>query len=430
MELEDADIVSNLNLRSHSITELIYRKPSFILRWALPIFLLLIAGISALSFYIKYPDVILAKAIIIANDMPKELITQKDGRIVKVFLKNKSIVREGDIVGFIESNGNHEQVLCLSRTLDTILNKVNGDSSIHDIYIDDRMNLGELQQGFQQFMTGLQEFKDYMDNGYYLNKKKVLLEDLNLLNKNNIILNEQKTLLEKDLKLAEETYSMNKKLFEEKVIAKQDDRNELSKLLLKRMNIPQIESGLLENEKAKRDKYKEITELDHLISQQKVIFKEQLRTFKNLVDEWIRKYVLICPTTGELNYVLPLQQNSYFPANKLLGYVSPANTNYYAEIFMPQSNFGKVVQGQSVQLRLEAYPYNEYGYVEGVLSTITDFAIDSGFVGRVQLPKGLLSNQKKILHYRNGLTAEGRVITNNVSLFDRLFYNLNKILNF
>lgn len=420
----------DLSLRSEAMHDLISRKQGFLSRWALLIFLLILILFAATTWFIHYPDVITARATIIAANVPKEILTRQEGRLVKLFVSNGDKVNVGTILGFVESNAGHEQVLQLDQKLNASVKNLrdNNTRNIPGYFTGGFDGLGELQQGYQQFTIALQQFADYIGEGYYVKKKKVLLGDLAFLQKNKEIIQQQKELLEKDLKLAEETYAMNEKLYKEKVLANQEDRNEQSKLLGKQMTIPQVNATLLANETQQRDKQKEVEELNHTISQQIILFRQQVQTLQSQVQEWMKRYILTAPIEGQVSFILPLQEGGYFPANRLLGYVNPAVKGYYAEATLSQNNFGKVEKGQRVQLRFDAYPYNEFGFVNGELNFVNDFATDSGFMAHIRLPKGLQTNQHKELNYRNGLKAEARIITKDMRLLDRLFYDLRKIV--
>jgi HlyD family secretion protein len=96
------------------------------------------------------------------------------------------------------------------------------------------------------------------------------------------------------------------------------------------------------------------------------------------------------------------------------------------EINLPQNNFGKVDTGMPVQLRFDAYPYEEIGFVKGRLNFISKIASDSGFYATVRLDNGLTTNLKKHIQYKNGLKAEALVITKNLRLLQRIYYSIIK----
>jgi multidrug efflux pump subunit AcrA (membrane-fusion protein) len=415
------------NLRSEAMSEIISRKPGFLGRWALFLFLVILLLLAASTWFIHYPDVIKTRAKLIATNAPKEIVALQGGRLVKLFVQNNDTVSKGGLLGLIETNAKHDQVLLLGAYLDTTLADLQKNNTQHILSRFAAGNfdaLGELQQGYQQFVIQYQQFSDYLQDGFYVKKKRMLAEDFSYLKKNREIMQQQKELLLKDLILSEETYKANASLLTDKVISKQDDRNEQSKLLNKQLSIPQINTTLLANETQQREKQKEINELEHSISQQKIIFQQVVQTFQSQVDEWVRKFILQAPVKGKIILPAPIQENYFLKMGESLGFISPKDTRYYAEVNLPQYNFGKVYNGQNVHLRFDAYPYQEFGYVKGNLGYISDVATDSGFLAHIQLQNGLITNQHKTLHYRNGLKAEAQIITKDMRLLERFYYTI------
>jgi HlyD family secretion protein len=47
-------------------------------------------------------------------------------------------------------------------------------------------------------------------------------------------------------------------------------------------------------------------------------------------------------------------------------------------------------------------------------------------LAKVVLPNGLITNYKKPLQYRNGLFAQADIVTENMRLLERFYYNLVK----
>jgi HlyD family secretion protein len=421
------EVVQNLDkLRSEDMSEIVSKKPGFFEQWALLIFLILLLLLAGSTWFINYPDIVKSRATLVATNAPKEIVVKQDGKLITLLSKNNDTVTNGQILGYIESNASHVQVLLLDSYLDTTLSDIQRDNSQNVVtrFKTNLDNLGELQQSYKLFITSYYQYIDYLKDGFYLKRKEMLNEDILFLQKNHIALQQQKELMLKDLNLSEETYKATEKLLHDKVISKQDDRNEQSKLLNKQLSIPQINVSLLNNETQQREKNNEIAELDHSISQQRILFQQAVQVLQNLVKEWENKYIIRAPLAGKIIFLEPLQENQYLKAGQSIGFVNPSDSRYFALINLPQNNFGKVEVGQIVQLRFDAYPYAEYGYVEGKLIFISEFATDSGFVAHIQLPKGLITNQSKSLYYRDGLRAEASIITKNMRLMERFYNNL------
>jgi len=106
--------------------------------------------------------------------------------------------------------------------------------------------------------------------------------------------------------------------------------------------------------------------------------------------------------------------------------INPSNTRYYAQAFLPQENFGKIRSGQKVQLRFDAYPYEEYGSLDGRLVYISSVPADSGYLANIQLPSELITDIKNRIQYRSGLKAKALIITKNARLLQRLYWSITK----
>jgi len=140
----------------------------------------------------------------------------------------------------------------------------------------------------------------------------------------------------------------------------------------------------------------------------------------------LHKYTIQSPLNGTVFFTLPLQKNKFIEQGKLLGYINPPDSKYYVELYLPQNNFGKVAVGMQVQLRFDAYPYQEVGFIKGYLDYISPIATDSGFLATVHLNNGLATNLKNNIQFKNGLKAQALVITKNMRLLHRLYYNIVK----
>jgi HlyD family secretion protein len=420
--------IQNSMLRSEAVSEIISRRPDFFERWALLIFLFILLTLFSGTWFIKYPDVIQANATLSAFDAPKEIVVRQDGKLVQLFVNNDDTVTQGQTIGWLESTANHKEISELSALLNKGINfLLNNDTErVSALFKSNFQNLGELQSYYQQFITSWQQFNDYLVNGYYYKRKRSLFEDENYFKNLHKSLEQQVYYLKQDLQLTQETYDANSSLFKDKVISKQELREQKSRLVGKQMNLPQLESAILSNENLQTAKQKEIDELEHNIAQQKIIFQQALQTLHSLTNEWERKYVIKAAANGKVVFLIPLQENQFMQSGKIIGFVNPINSKFYAQVTLPQNNFGKIDTGQIVQLRFEAYPYQEFGIVEGRLKYISKLPSDSGFLANIELPNGLVTNYHKQIQYRSGLKSQALVITKDARLAQRFYYSIVK----
>jgi multidrug efflux pump subunit AcrA (membrane-fusion protein) len=430
---EDVLITKNtFSDHGNEIDEIISKKPPFIVRWGTTGFFILLLLILLVSWFIQYPDIVTTKAKLTSLNAPKAIVTRTDGQLIKLSVKEGDRVYKNETIGYMESNANAETIIHLSGVLDSLQNALNNNKPelikgfFSAALIKSQKELGELQQSYQAFIQSFVVFKSYLETGFYLQKKSLLKTDMERLRQLNVNLYQQKNLQEQDLSLSQQTFNASKQLREENAMSPLEYRTESSKLISKQMNIPQITTSILNNEAQQNAKKEEIMELDNQIAQQKSIFIQSLNTFISQVNEWKKKYLLISPVEGRIAFSDFIQERQQLHLNQTICYVNPDNSEYYAEVYIPQFNLGKVKKGQRVLLKISSYPFEQYGSLSGKIDFISTIPTDSGYLSKVILINGLTTNYNRTIQYREGLVAQGEIITQNMRLPERFFNGIRK----
>ncbi len=417
----------------NEIEDIISNKPPYIVRWGTVYFFLLLLALGLISWYIKYPDIVVARAKLNSVNAPQQVITRTDGKLSKILIKENEKVDSGRILGYMESIANPQSIINISRQIDSIsilISQNKTDEIIHffpDYKSQESLNnLGELQTSYQDFIQSFIAFRDFLSSGFFLHKKNMLLADMQNIQKLHDIADSQKKLYQQDLSLSNETFNANETLVKEKIISPLEYRNEKSKLIAKELSLPQINSSLVSNESQQNEKRKEIAVLENQIAVQKNTFLQALQTIKSQVQAWEYKYVLKAPVSGTVSFTGFFQENQEIKTGQLLFYIQPGNTSYFVEMLIPQYNSGKVKQGQKVLLKFQAFPFEQYGSVIGKIENIKSVPTDSGYLAKVILSQGLTTNYKKSIQYRDGLIAQADIITQDMRLLERFYNNVRK----
>ncbi|GGB11554.1 HlyD family secretion protein [Puia dinghuensis] len=410
------------------VEEIVSGKPPHIVRWGTVYFAMLLAFVVAICWIIRYPDIVVTSARLTSINAPKEVLTRTSGKLVRLFAKENEFARQGAILGFLESNASYDEVIALSATIDSTQSRMirNDMPQAFANLSHSYKGLGELQEAYQVFQQAYANFRNYVSGGLYLRKKAMLFKDMSLLLElhKNLLL--QKDLFQQDADLSQKTLEVNQSLKKDTIISEQDYRVEKSKYINKQLALPQVLSGIINNESLQNEKQKEIEELENSISQQKSVFIQALNTLKSQVDDWKRKYLLISPISGKVAFATFLQENQQLQMNQVVCFVNPGNAEYYAEVYIPQANFGKVRTGQEVLLKFASYPFPEYGSVRGKIDFISNISTDSGYLAKVILPNGLVTNYRRQVQFRQGLLAQGEIITHDLRLLERFYYGIAK----
>jgi HlyD family secretion protein len=422
------DLQNSFAEHGNEMENIISNRPPLPVRWGTVFLLILLIILASICRFIKYPDIVQAPAQLTSINAPKQVISVVDGKLIKLNIKENEQVKQGQIVGFIESTAKHNEVLKLDANITKAQDLFNHHSTekLSFIFNNNYSQLGELQQSYQTLLQAYLSFKNYLADGFYLRKKTMLLKDMDNLQKLKNNLKEQKRLQQQDLALTQKNLDANESLKKDRVISDLDYRTEQSKLLNKQLTLPQMDAAIIGNEAQQNDKQKEIGELENTIAQQKDIFRQALNTFKSQLDDWKKKYLLIAPIDGKISFAGFMQENQQLQSGQTVCFIHPDNSAYFAQVFIPQNNFGKIAVGQQVLLKFNSYPYQEFGYVKGKIDFISHLPTDSGYLAKINFSQGLITTYHQPIQYYEGLTAEADIITQDLRLLQRFYYILVK----
>lgn len=423
----------NIVIRSEGLRDFISHRPGFIVRRGIPIFFFILVALAVGTYFIQYPDIVQAKAKVNAVNAPKQVITKSGGRLVKLFKGDGWEIRQGDIIGYIESTASHDEVIRLLAILDTLQyfadsNRLEEIPRFWNASNHSFAQLGELQQAHQGFMQAYITFKDYLSTGFYVAKKQMLYGDLTITQKLSETLYQQKELQQQDLAITQQNFDVHDTLHKEALITDIEHRSQKSQLINKKMSVPQINASIISNQSQLMALKKEMMELDNQIVQQKSVFIQALNAYKSNVNEWRQKYLITAPVSGTFVYAGFLDENQQLQIGQTIGFITNDNNQYFVEMLIPQTNFGKVKPGQDVLLKFPGYPYQEFGSVRGKIASIKHIPSDSGYLSKVELPQGLLTNYNKRLVFIEGLMATAEIITEKRRLSVRLMGGLKNLI--
>ena len=419
-------------LRSESVQEIIAYRPFWLIRWGTSLFSVFFVILFTITFFVSYPDLLRSPLVLTAAEAPKAIVTKTGGKLIKLFVKENSVVAQNQVLAYLEATANHDEVLRLSEVLNKIQVGVKEDNleELNNFKELNFSNLGELQPEFQQFEQSLTQLQSLTSNGFYAQKKNLLRNELsqlqNLANK----LNEQRQIYQRDFNLAEKEFSTQQRLAKQGIISNIELSREESKMLSRQLPLKQVETSLINNQNEQSYKSKELLDLDKNLYEQKSFTKEALKTLISNVNTWKNKYILFSPVAGQIFFQKTLQENQVLAVNQELFFVGNGKpTAYLGEMKVAQDNFGKMKLGQSVIVRFNSYPSEEYGTVKGEVANISQIPeSDNTYLVRVKFPEGLTTNYHKNLIFRNGMLASADIIIEEKTLADKILYQFRRAI--
>jgi len=417
------------DFHSEDLQEIVTKPPSWLLKRGISLILAVVLLIIVLSAFIRFPEMVTSSMKFNSVNAPKLITARLNGNLVKILVKDGEYVKPGEELAYLESTAEHAQVIMLVRRLQSIRTDTSQTyNNLEHIIAPNDLHLGELQGSYQNFYLAYLNFKATTQGGIYQKRKRALeQEKINLGHQYEKGL-QSFDLLTKQLKLSEEEFEKYKLLAQKKVISPSELQAKETLLLAKRQSIPQMENSLLSYESNVLVKNKELVDLENQIIEERKKFVQSLNSFIIDAEIWKRQYILTSPVGGKLIYSSFIQENQPVKINDPLFYVNPSIEKYYGETLLSQNLSAKVRKGQKALIKLSSYPVEEYGYLNGRVSYISDIPVkDSAFYIRVEI---IRTKEDSLIKLKPGLFADVDIFTDDKTIFGRIWNNLTKNLRF
>jgi multidrug efflux pump subunit AcrA (membrane-fusion protein) len=427
--IEAHDSISENEVISEEISDIISAVPRWIVRWGITLVLAILSSIIIASALINYPDVVKTSLKVNSLNSPKVVSAHQNGKLISLLVQEGQVVKKDQALAYLESAGNPDDVLKLEAVLKDYQAKLDKRLNTGDEQLPDNLNLGELQGAYQSFYVAYLQYKATEKKGYYSKRREFLKKDLyDITNLRSQIIN-QKQVQQLEYANEEREYNAYQKLYGKKVISRSEFVLQENKYLSSKYPLQQTETSLLNNANTYSAKEKELLDLEHTIAEQQSEFLQALNQCITEANKWILLYIMKAPVDGSVNFAGIIQQNQNVVVNQEVFVINPGNTDFFGEVRIPQYNMGKVRLGARTLVKLHSYPYEQYGVVQGKLTYVSDVAYrDSVFIAKVSLDdfEQKKGNGKIIL--KTGMLADAEIITEESSLLMRFVRNLTKIL--
>lgn len=418
-------------LHTEDLQDIIGKPPHGLVRWGITWVFVLILAIVGLSAFIYYPDIVKAPIRIHTAQSPKTVVSRLSGPLVRLLAEENSWVEAGQTIAWMESTADHTQIQGLLDALIILREQFRqspNDQPAFPVSFTDPtvLKLGEVQNAYQSFYTQFLTYRATQDQGIFEKRRHYLHKEIDNVRNQRSQLEAQQTLQQEEFALAESEMNRYRTLAEKKVISTSEFEKQQSSFISKQHPLQQTQSALITNEGNMQARMKDLADLDHQIQEERSKFQQALNSMISQIEEWKKQHVLVAPVDGTLIYAGIVEENQLIAAGQELFFITPESQGYFGEVTIPQNNLGKVKGGQKVLVKLNSYPYEEFGIIEGRLNHFNYVPVrDSIFLARVELALQPMDDR---IHLRPGLYGECEIVTEDASLLSRLYRNIIKIV--
>ncbi|MCC6724237.1 MAG: HlyD family efflux transporter periplasmic adaptor subunit [Saprospiraceae bacterium] len=422
--------VPNIKLNERQdIEALIGSPPGWTLRWGLTAMLAVLLLLLGIAQMVSYPDVVEARAMLTTQRPPIRLAAKVSGKIAQLKVTNGQTVQPGDLLAVLENPARLKDV----NLLDSVLQKMMVDETAAylELRLPTVMQLGTLQASFANFAQRHKDLHYFLSqdiNFQKISNLKQQIEDMLILNKS---LFRQEKILKEEVDLSRKNLERDSQLLTTNAISKLEFEKSQSFWLTKRRELEALRSGTSQNNLRIRQMQAQILDLQQVQSddksQKELDFRSEVEKLIGEITIWKQTYLMVAPVGGEVALTKAWSEQMQVEAGtEVLTIVPTAGAgDVIAKAILQSNRSGKVKEQMPVNIRLDGYPYQEFGVLNGKVLRIATVPNEAGYELEISIPADLKTSHGKPIPFRQEMQGTARIITEKRSLLQRI---LDKIL--
>lgn len=425
------DLLDYVELRSESVQEILSTPPHWLIRCGNSIIFITLLSILIMSYLIKYPEYVQASIIVTSKNPIERIVAKQDFKIEKLLTRNHQYVKKGDILVVFQSTSNYQDVLKLKKIVDQLNSGIISQFPIHET---SQLKLGDIQSDYNSFAKAFQDEMLFSKLNPYAPDNIAASQSLLEAKSRLLTMKEQKNIENAKYNLSKKNYDRSQMLYDQGVIPKMELENEKIKFLQAEQNIKTINISISQVEESittinKNKKGVEInTEKDKInYSSNTIQLLEQLR---RSIKQWEQNYLVVASINGLVSFQQSWNDFQFGKAGATLLTILPDDHNHLVgRMLIESDNSGKVVPGQKVLIKLDNYKYQEFGFITGIVQSVSLSPDENGkYYVNITLPDGLKTSYKKNLTFNKELRGTAEIVTEDLRLIDRFFYQIRRLI--
>ncbi|PIV94175.1 MAG: HlyD family secretion protein [Flavobacteriaceae bacterium CG17_big_fil_post_rev_8_21_14_2_50_33_15] len=424
--------LEDIELRSEEVQEILSKVPNWMIRWGNVLFLFLIFILLFISWIVRYPDIIISEALITTQIPPQKEYAKVTGKLNPILVSDNELVVNNQYLAIVENTANYKDVAKLKSILNTI--KINNKSFYFPIDSLPVLFLGDIESQYALFENSYIQYQLNKKLQPFLNQALNNRYSISELNRRLNNLQSQKEINKTELEFKHKDLERSKSLFNKGVISAQDYENTQLEFAQAERNYKNFESSISQVREGisnAQNNFKE-TEINK-VKEEMTLLKNVIQSFNQLkkaMKDWEYQYVLKSNIRGKVSFLNFWNINQTVNQGDLVFSIIPSDdSSFIAKLKTPAQNSGKIKIGQRVNIKLENYPNTEFGVLYGTIKNISLIADKEGFYFvDVELPRKLITSHSKEIEFKQEMHGTAEIITEDLRLIERLFYQFKDIL--
>lgn len=428
----------DIELASHDVAELLSRSPAWVIRWGSLCLLLTVVAFIFISAFLKYPAVIRGKVKVTTDNQPVKVVSKVSGKIDLAVTEN-SEVTQGQKLAVVENTLTPESVSFLRACLSKTWADFSKGSSPFEV-METNHSFGFLQEEYNDLLRKLGDYNYFTIHENYSARIDGLKNQIRHYEALRKITQSQLMLNTRGLRNNAEKFNIDKVLYDSGVISrmdylrtenefiKQNEENEHLKKQVAELNILESQSDA------------QLRELIFQFEKNRFEYREEIKGSLTLIEssliDWETNFILEAPISGKLYFTKPISEKQFVNVNEDMFLIVPSDQKFVCVVDIPTMGFGKVKEGQKVRIKLDNYPFHEFGHLNGRVVGIPEIPFVSAASSEsvhyrvlVDIEADNRTTYNKFLTFKPEMQGTAEILTDELTLLQRFFNHVRGALD-
>ena len=422
---------------AQTIQTILGHPPSWLLRWGVSLVALFVIVLIAMSWLIKYPDVIEAQVSLTTEQPPIRVMATTSGRLDKWLVNNHQTVQAGAVLAELYNTAASSDIA----SLDIFLTRIEQVNSIQQLPINlpQHLQLGELQSSYSTFSESYKDLLYFKNATNVAIKIKSLGNQIQHIQQLNISQQKQLDIFNKETQIALKDWQRYQYLYKEKSCTQVELETKELNYLQHQRQAESLQAGITNNELQIEQLQLQIAELNQTQTDgatgKFTSIKEQTQRLKSEIEQWKATYWIVAPIAGKvvLSDVWAAQQ--FVNANTEILTIVPEDTAnpIIARAIIPIQGAGKIKSGMQAIISFLNYPSQEFGTITAAVHQMALIPKkgekSNSYQLSLSLPKTLTTNYQKTIPFSQEMEGTAKIVTEDKRVLERIMQRFMELVN-
>lgn len=410
--------------RSEEVQEIIGRPPAWIIRMGTVVIASLVGLFLLGAWFVHYPDLVEAPVTFASATPPVQLAARSTGRLQTLYVHDGDLTTAGQVVAVLENAAATPDVFRLAHLAHALDTTLNLGQTLARLTLPTAVQAGDLQADYANLYQAITAYKFFMTNNHHQAQLVNLRTQIGYYHHLNAELANKRHSLNEQLALERQKDSVNRVLMNEKVIAKLDFNNNHKLYLGQKLSSSDNNTSIIQNQLQQSEYQKTVVNLQNEYNAQQQDLLAKIRAAAKVlvgrIAAWDQQHVLRTPIAGRITFFKVWTPNQYVKTDDPIFVVVPPRNTQFARAALPVYKAGKVRRGQSVLIKLDEYPFEEYGLLRGTVEKVSEVSLDKNYLISIRLAS-LHTSTGFQLPLRAELSGTAQLVTEDRNIIQRIF---------